>query len=201
MIGTLIFIGIGLLHGSLTTNEEWKKEKEKNGITVYTRKSDVSNIKEFRAEGNIQGSMHALKHVFLDVDNYCEWVSDCRNTEALETGNDMIIYHMELSVPFPFENRDMVQRSEIEWSEQAMTVTLTNEPTLVPEKKGCIRLPLAEGFWRFEKINEGEIKATLQYVSDPAGRIPAWLVNMFIVDGPINNIENLREMVQLDRYQ
>jgi hypothetical protein len=108
---------------------------------------------------------------------------------------------MELNVPFPFENRDMIQQTIFNETNNELKVELLNLPDRVPVRKGKVRLPIAEGYWTFEEREPGVLYATLQYLSDPAGSIPSWLVNLFIVDGPLKNIENLREMVQKEKYQ
>ena len=181
-------------------DNEWKKAKEKDGITVFTRQTENSNIKEFKAEGIIEGTLVTLKKVFKDVDNYCEWVSDCKTTKKLEVSQKELIHYMEISVPFPFDNRDMIQKSVFEMDSKTLKVSLTNLPEYLPEEKGRTRLPIAEGYWLFQEIGPGEIKATLQYLSDPGGSIPSWLVNLFIVEGPLKNIQNLRLMVQKEQY-
>ena len=69
-------------------------------------------------------------------------------------------------------------------------------PDYIPEKKNYIRLKEAEGFWQIKEIEENKISLIYQYYGEPGGSLPAWLVNMFIVDGPMDTLTNLKKMLE-----
>ena len=70
---------------------------------------------------------------------------------------------------------------------------MKSNPTAYPEQKGMIRMIKAEGSWKVEEVAENKIEMEYIFVGDPAGSIPTWVINMFIVDGPLTSISNLLE--------
>jgi hypothetical protein len=57
-------------------------------------------------------------------------------------------------------------------------------------------MPVADGYWQLTELENGDIRVVLEQLSDPGGGIPAWLINMFIVQSPYKTLYNLREIVQ-----
>ena len=103
--------------------------------------------------------------------------------------------YSEIGMPWPFDNRDIVMHEQIVHNDNGASVIMKLHMGLVHEKKGTIRMPVAEGGWYFSK--EGN-KTGIRYefLGDPGGSIPAWVVNMFIVEGPYSTLSNLKEQLE-----
>ncbi|MEM7550155.1 MAG: START domain-containing protein [Bacteroidota bacterium] len=183
--------------------EDWKKAKDKDGITIYTRGSELTRVKEFKAIASINAPISTILNVFWDAESSCEWVQGCQQSEVIEAiPGKSLKYYMEIRVPFPFHDRDLIQSFLFEKiDKKKVRVHLKNLPDDLERRKKLIRLEIAEGEWILEKISENETRATLKYLSDPGGSIPAWLTNLFIVDGSFGYMEGLRKMVKKDKYQ
>jgi len=59
----------------------------------------------------------------------------------------------------------------------------------------------AIGFWLFDPIESDKVEITYQMHIDPGGSIPAWVLNMFIVDAPIDDLKAIRERVKMEKYE
>jgi hypothetical protein len=57
-----------------------------------------------------------------------------------------------------------------------------------------LRIEISQGSWIFKKIDDNRVEVIHQFMSDPGGNIPKWIVNMFIVSGPYKTLENLKEI-------
>ncbi|MDZ7607601.1 MAG: hypothetical protein U5K79_18880 [Cyclobacteriaceae bacterium] len=89
---------------------EWKKELDKDGIIIHTRKIDGSQFHEFLAETRMPGTIPAFKKVLSDVTNYPDWMPDCKSAELIGIAKqNEFTYYMELSVPFPIADRCTMQ--------------------------------------------------------------------------------------------
>jgi hypothetical protein len=102
---------------------------------------------------------------------------------------------MKIGVPFPFENRDVVQKMKFIQSENSLEVQITNHPDMVPLEKKLVRMDEARGSWTVTAVDEHNISVKFQYYADPSGDIPAWMVNAFIVKSPNKTLKNLRELM------
>lgn len=175
---------------------EWELSLDKDDIVVYTRQLETSRFKEFKAESKMSGSIEKFREILTDIDKYNEWMPDCKAAEIVETSSpDNIIYHMKLKVPFPFSNRDIVQQIVLKKAGDKLEVEIINHPNRIEEEKNYVRMPVAYGKWVVHQISEDEVDIQFQYMADPGGDIPAWMVNTFIVKNPHISMKNIRKLM------
>ena len=101
------------LHPQAPTEEsgkdEWKLEKDKNNIKIWTRKIGDSGIKSFKAIVIYDASVSQLASVLNDVEAYPEWMSDVEATKILkEISENERYYYLLVNAPWPLSNRDNV---------------------------------------------------------------------------------------------
>ena len=182
----------------------WKLSKEKNGIKVYTRKSAETAVKEFRAVRTLKNTrLASIVALLKDISFIPKWYPDIISAKKLRSsGNKEWTSNIVLDVPWPFENRDLVLDYKLSQdpATKVVTIKMQSNPTFIEEKEDIVRIVHAEGFWQFTPKPGGEIEVVQEFVADPAGSIPAWVTNMFIVDGPVTTFTNLEEMVKKPEY-
>ncbi len=186
----------------LAFQSDWKKSKEKNGITIWTRSVEQTNIKEFKAEAEFETSLSRIVTLFFKTDDYKLWVEECREITLLDEDSYRLLYHMILKVPFPFDDRDIVQQLQFSQDSitKALAIKIENRPKDFATIDGIVRMPIADGTWVFQPTVGGRIKVTFQYLSDPGGKMPGWLVNSFIVQSPYNSMLKLRDLLKETKY-
>ena len=191
-----ILLAYVLMIYPLLEESEWELSLDKDDIVVYTRQLETSRFKEFKAESKMFGSIERFKEILTDIKSYPGWVPDCKTAEVVEsTSPNNIIYHMKLKVPFPFSSRDIVQQIILMETENILEVKIINQPNKVDEVKNYVRMPVAYGKWVVTQISEDKVDIQFQYLADPGGDIPAWLVNSFIVKNPHLSLKNLRKLI------
>jgi hypothetical protein len=200
----LLFIcAILIIANSATAQDNWKLEKEKDGITVYSGTSSEAVFKSFKAHTLIDASIHSFVAVLLDIDNMMDWGYNLKYTELLEKSGDTLqIYYAEASAPFPFKNRDGIYRNQFYWL--ADSNKLVVDIQLLPEFKEAdddfIRVK-GKGYWHIIVLGDGKLDVTFHMEVDPGGNIPAWLANIFVEDTPIYTLEKLKEVIRDENYQ
>ena len=170
---------------------DWQLKKDKDGIKVYTRESEGSDLDEFKGTGFINASVDQLVQTLKAVDQMCEW-SNCETAELILMEDSKQVNYTVTSVPFPMQDRDSYTQLEYQKIENGMKVNITALPTYKPAQEGKTRIPQLKGFWLFEKITENQTKITYQLQADPGGSIPAWMANAGSVDTPFDTIKGLR---------
>ena len=206
MLQFVFYLGIMTIITSQSTvvsqtipGDGWKLSKNKQGIRVYTRSMANSKLKMFKLFAVIDISIEQMVNVLQDVENYHKWSVNLKHTELLEQSNEneLLIYTV-LKMPWPFDNRDVINRSNTYWSESRDTATIVISciPDYLPEKKGIVRMPQANGSWHVIKLEHDKVKIEYTFGADPGGSIPGWVVNLFIVDGPYKTINNLKDYLK-----
>jgi hypothetical protein len=201
-IGVFVFILIG--KPPFSQDVAWEFEKEKDGISVYTRDEPGTAIKALKMTGIIEGpSLSAFAALFEDLENLDNWAYSNYDSRLLEQVSPTeIIYYAKSDFPWPLSNRDFVLRN---WYGQDSTTgayySISKvEPDYLPENKKYVRVTSFESSWSIMPQDDGTY--FLEYIvrSDPAGNIPAWLINLFIDVGPFKTIQAMRKEVQKEKY-
>ncbi len=188
------FYAVALMQGH--AENPWEESLSKDGIVVYTRHVEFSPIREFFAEATMKGSIGKFKEIIKDPGLQPKWLPNCIETRLIaSSGDNDITYHMMLRVPFPFDNRDLVQRLVMHESDSLLVVDIINAKDKVPEEKNYVRMPVIGGSWRVEELPGGKVKVQFQYFADPGGKIPSWLINTFVVKNPYKTLTNLRKLM------
>jgi len=188
------------LFAQTSETDGWKLAKDKQGIKVYTRCLEGSKLKELKVYTELNTSPEVLVQILMDVSHYNNWTENIKYSKLLKKiSEEEIIIYSELKTLWPFDNRDAVDRARIQWSVNKDTVTfeIKSIRDYIPEKEGVVRMPLADGEWRIYRMSPDKVKVVYHFAVDPGGRIPSWLVNMFIVDGPIKTLNNLKSYLEM----
>jgi len=178
--------------------EDWVIAKDRNGIKVYTRTPQGSKIKAFKAETMINASIPELLAALNNIAARKEWMYAIKKAVQVgETHSTAERYvYAELSIPWPFSNRDLVIHEKIIHKDKAVDVIMKLHTGLVAKKKGLVRMPVAQGGWFFSEVGNGYTRVRYEFFGDPGGKIPVWIINLFIVDGPYTTLLNLKDRVE-----
>jgi len=189
-----------LLHPSiLVAQEEWKLNRNENGIKVYTASSEDSKFKRIKVEATFSGTIDKLMAILMDVTNNKQWVYHTRNSHLVQLVNPHeVVYYAETSLPWPFSNRDVAIRMSLvpDTNNHTLVVTAIGEPNAVPVNKGLVRIEYFNARWEVRKTNENEIGITYYLTVNPAGSISPGISNMFVTKGPFETFNNLAGLLR-----
>lgn len=181
----------------------WKLSTEKDGIKVYSSAVPDSKVKALKVECEFNATLSQLVTALLDVKTCTEWVYHTKSCVLLkQVSPSELYYYSEISIPWPAENRDFVAHLIVKQNPETKVVNVDGPavPGWVPLKKDIVRIDHSIGQWTLTPVaNHVRLVYTLQV--DPGGAIPAWLVNMFAAEGPIQSFKGLKLQLQKPAYQ
>jgi len=187
----LFFAAFFLPTSGVCQSKEWILEKESATIKVFTREVESTNIKEFKAQAVINSPASKIVEILKDVRNYPLWIEDVRSSRVLSEDPKLNFYY-ELHLPWPIKNRDVAMAMDITINPDRSTLLkLANIAQQITEYPDFIRITDITGYWFVDPIDEQSCEVTYQFLADPEGFLPAWVINLFIVDGPFKTLENL----------
>ncbi|WP_255563689.1 START domain-containing protein [Mucilaginibacter rivuli] len=173
----------------------WKLATEKEGIKVYTRPVPNSKIKALKADCIMDGKLSQFVAVILDVAGSEKWVYHAKNVKLLkQTSPSELYYYSEVAVPWPFENRDYIAHIIVNQNAKTKIVTIDAPclPDMVPLKESLVRIVHSTGKWLVAPLPNNKLHVTYEIEVDPAGAVPAWLINLFATKGPLETFEKLK---------
>jgi len=188
-----LFLPLMLFSGGSGT---WLLKTQKDGVTIYSRRSAVSKFDDLRIEVDLPGTADQVARILLDVEKYPQWAYCTKSASLLKQINkDELIYYSEISAPWPFADRDLCADITVcrDSSMGSICLVSTGLKDFLPEKKGLVRVPRSKAVWNLTTKSDKVVH--LQYVLeiDPGGTLPAWIVNMFASKGPMETFSNLRK--------
>lgn len=198
---TLLFLAGFTVFGQ--DDGKWKLKKNKNGIEIFTTQSDTSAFMAFKARMTIQGSVGAFVAVLQDLEHMPDWGYNIEYAWLLEkSGDTLVIYYSEASVPFPFANRDGIYLNRFIWNNQSRQLKVDIEllHNYLEVKEKLVRVK-GNGEWLVKVLGDDSLEMIFRMQVDPGGEIPAWLVNMFIDETPYETMVNIREMMKKPEYR
>jgi len=190
----LLFIAASLPVSAQT----WKFVKEKDGIMLYTKQEKNSQLKSFRAEAIMKTDIEKISALIGNPLNHDWWGTDVSLVKVLAYEKEKHIrYYVVYDVPWPFTDRDMASDVVItrDTASGIRVVFSRPLPGVIPEKPGLIRITNFWQKWTLRPLNNGTVAVTLEGFVDPAGKVPAWLYNLVIIDSPLKLMREVERRV------
>ncbi|MBS1600420.1 MAG: hypothetical protein JST75_19480 [Bacteroidetes bacterium] len=192
-----IFISIPYL---LFSQNAWELRKERNGIKIYNRHSDVSRMDDIKVELDLPGNIYQVADILIDVEKYPQWAYATKLCELIKkVSKQEFIYYSEVEVPWPATNRDFYANFKLTFDSAARSFNLnsTGMKDYRPAKKNLVRVPLSKGQWNVTTISDKKIHLIYILQLDPGGSVPTWVLNLFSTKGPMETFENLKKKMEL----
>lgn len=198
----LIVFALICAAGNAFAQDNWKLGTQKEGISVYTAAVPNSKFKAIKVECELDANLSQVVAVLMDVNTSADWIYHVKSAKIVkQISAAELYYYCEVSIPFPFQNRDFVAHLNVHQDASNGVVTIDG-PTVagyVPLKKDIVRVIDSDGKWTLTPAN-GKVKLVYTLHTDPGGNIPAWLVNLFATDGPLQSIRNLKQQIKKPAY-
>lgn len=182
---------------------EWKLERDKEGIKIYSRGNMDSKIKSVKAICTVESTLSQMTAVLLDIKNQDEWFYHTTSSVLKELSPSELYYYAELNCPMPFSNRDFVEHIMVSQNPdtRVLTMTVQNIPNYIPPKKGIIRVERSQCKWVVTPIDKDSLLVEFTLFADPSGSIPSWLANMMSSYVPFETFKKLKTQLKKPQYQ
>ncbi len=163
---------------------KWEQAGKKDGITVFSRARDGSDVLEMKAIGLIDGSPQEVFDVLWGWGDYNKVMPYTEESKVLGTENDgkVTLFYSVVNAPL-VAKRDYVIRvtNASDWKDGKGFMKSEWKAIVdpkVPERDGYVRTKINDGWWLLEPREEGKKTfATYWVYTDPGGSIPKFLVN------------------------
>lgn len=205
MFRNIIFLSVLVSFFSVSyAQESWKLNTEKDGVRVYTKSILTSKIKALKIETVLNASATQLVAVIMDVEKGKEWVYSTKSCVLVkQVSPSELYYYSEVVLPWPAQNRDFIAHIIVTQNPSTKVITV-DAPCVtgyVPEKANIVRIQQSLGKWIITPLSKNQVKIEYTLAVDPAGSIPAWLVNLVASQGPLETFKNLRTQLQKQEYK
>lgn len=199
MLRFFLILFVALVPALSFSQYNWKLEKDKDGIKVYTSNIAQSSFKAVKVECNFTGNYAKLIAVLSNVSLFKEWVFHSKSAVLLkQSGPHDLIYYSETSMPFPLSNRDVVIHLNIRTDSlpKFLLISGTHVTGMVPNIPTKVRVPKFASSWKITMPSATTLHIEYVVELDPGGSIPSWAMNMFAEKGPFGSFSKLGERLR-----
>lgn len=188
--------------GEANSQSEWRFRKEKGGVEAYTRSKEGYSIDEYKVNAEIKGKISDIISIMTAEDSYLNIFNDLSELKFYEQRDDYFELYLVNEAPFPARDRDGYFISEFSYDHTSKTarIDITCPSTDFHQKK-YIEITRCEGHWKFIQKEENLVHVEHQFIADPGGFVPGFILNIFLINNPISTIHRLDELLQAGTFE
>lgn len=193
----IILILFLLFSGFVFPQKSWDLTLNKEGVKVYTRKTDSVAIKEYKVTMQVNAPIDTVLKKVLDIKKLKYWSYRIAESDLVKKINDSTwIFYIHNDVEWPVKDRDHVSKVQLQKRNEVYKVLLTPYNNFVREKKDIVRITKFRGLWTLKKIDSGRTQVTQQLYGDPELNIPPFFINMMIAKAPFYTFKNMKSQLE-----
>jgi len=198
----ILLISVSFFNDQLLCQSEWKLRKEKEGIKAFTRPHKDYSISEYRVEAEMQSDISSIISLLTEENTYIKVFKDLEELKFLKKEDDLIELYLINKAPFPARNRDGFFISQFSYDsiEKVARIELSC-PSSNYHKSKFIEIKRCKGFWEFRQKEENLVQLSHQFIADPGGFVPGFIINIFLVNNPILTIQSMRRLLKEGNYE
>lgn len=182
---------------------QWKLIADKEQIRIYSQAVPDSKIKAIKVDCVVDASLAQMASLVLDAEAGTEWVYKTKSCKVIKriSATDLY-YHSEISLPWPLDNRDFVAHLRATQDPATRVVTIDGPVVagMVPAQHNVVRVADSKGRWVLTPL-PGKVRIEYTLHTDPGGYLPAWAVNAFAAEGPMETFKKMKQQLQLAKYK
>lgn len=198
----LLFIIIGVSWPA-SAQTKWKLIADEEQIRIYSSAVPESKIKAIKVDCTVDASLTQLVALLLDVEAGTQWVYKTKSCTLVKRVSPTdLYYYSEISLPWPLDNRDFVAHLITRQDPVTKAVTIDGPVVagMVPAKKNVVRVSDSKGRWVLTPV-AGKVRIEYMLHTDPGGYLPAWAVNAFAAEGPMETFKSMKQHLKLPKYR
>jgi hypothetical protein len=173
-------------------------------MEVYYRDGEQSKIKELKFTFKVESSLSSIVALLDDVQNYSKWVYKLDEAKIIDKISDKEMYYYNVvDFPWPLNDRDMITHTRIFQDPTTKVVTSHSlgAPYLLKEKEEMVRIKTLEIKYIMKPNFDGSVTIDYYLKSDPAGNLPAWIINLALAYGPSESIKEFKKLLAEEPYK
>jgi hypothetical protein len=196
-----LWILSALLNSNTSWANDWKLEKQKNSVSIYSKQTD-SGYKKIFVKTTVEANPHALVALLDDVAFTSQWIHNCIEVKLLkEVSPTERLVNSFFNAPWPVKNRDMVTFSTTTYSDNAVQIQISDRGNTTPTHSEYVRMQNMHGLWEANTLENGKSEITYTGGGNPGGNLPIFIANRELITSMYKTFQNLNKVIMLEEYQ
>ncbi len=196
-------IALFILLPQLSYASSWYSvENTNDGIQIFRKEVNGTGLIAFRGIGVVDAPLALVATAVFDTERRREWIDGLVASRIIRwEDKDNFIEYDHIGMPFFMKDRDFVSIVTMSFDQSKKELVFHYQPADDPSapRTNYIRGELIDATFILSSIdNDKKTRVDAEFLCDPKGWIPKWLVNFFLKDWPKTTFRNLRKEVLKD---
>jgi hypothetical protein len=180
--------------GNIYANDDWQLRKEENGIKVYTKEREETQIYMYKVITEVKGTPEEVFNQAVDFRENLKYMELVDSLAFLDhKKGQRYINYMRFDMPWPVTNREMVMDMHVRKNANTIYLESNELSGYIEKNKGLVQIEDFHEEWEIRPANTpGKTKIQVTGWVNPGGKIPTWIVNLFSVRTPYRFISGIR---------
>lgn len=176
---------------------EWKLEKDKDDVQVWLADTEQSKYKTFKAKTIINVDIEEVYAKLKDLNALTQYYHGISAvTDITVLNENEATYFLEFDFPWPVTKRRAFVKSKAYPVEVGAYEIETSAISNTSLKDGYVPVTNMNSIWSLVSAGKNKTIVTTIAHMDPAGKIPGWVANAFVVDTPFKSLKKLKEILE-----
>lgn len=183
----------------------WMLVDTEDGCQRYTSPVAGRDYVAAKATCVIPARIEVIGTILRDIENYPEWMEDCKDTKILKVvddKNDVFIFWFRQHIAL-LTDRDMVIESKTVIDAQNGRNLIygdSNYDVKYESGKGYVRMPSFHSLFTLEWVDRERTRVTFMIDPDLGKGIPSGIANKMIAETPLKSLKKMAKMAKKSKY-
>ena len=158
---------------------KWEFVSEKNGLKLYERNHEGSEIKEVKAVVTSQGTIQEAVDIMFDRLKHPEIFKYITFSDVLKKNEKCDWSYNRISVPVASDRDYYVKSCRVDNKDGSVSVTwVPFDDPKYPVTDKFVRVADNKGYYKFTQVEPDKIKVDYYIYNDPGGSLPVFVKNI-----------------------
>lgn len=191
------------IHTSIANSPQWKVWRTNDNSTVSYRASEYKGLLEIKAQATVHSTLSGFIYFIEDLTQVNQWLDNVKSSEIIQqisaTEN---IFITQFKGVWPISAREMLIHSRY-WQNDDLSIeiVITDASNISKASNNTIRIQVHRAQWNLIPKKGGELEIIYQFVVDPKGKLPQWLVKSMTLRSIWLTLANLQKQLPLSKWQ
>jgi hypothetical protein len=183
-------------------SNQWELVRDQNGVKIYTLKTPGLDSIQVKGMVRLRSTLSGMLTFMLDPGTCADY--GCYDSYVIERVDDQILYStFRTNLPFPFQTRQYVIRSQLHQDPQTKEVLLVNSavPDKIPLNDCCFRVTAMNNTLRFKPLGNGEVDLEFIMNMNEGGYVPSLILSRMYPKVVYSVLRGMQRLLDREKYQ
>jgi hypothetical protein len=178
----------------------WKKNSE---LSVFYRASQYDDVIEIKAQAKVNSSLAGFIYFIEDFKQAPHWLDNVESAVCIrKISSNEIVFITQFKGLWPISAREIVAHSRY-WQNEDLSIEIAvkDASNIIENTQDVIRMHVFSAHWTIVPMAVDRIAITYQFLVDPKGNIPLWLIKPITLNGIWTTLHNIQSQLPRNKWQ